>query len=386
MEIELSRRIEVQKYKVILDIGIKQPRTDIIAVLKIASHYGNQINENIICNEFIFRNSTTIAQRILKRCQDFGVLDENNRLTEDGLNALSDERIYHPKTGVYHIWITQDPLIPKKLLNLELIDEQINFRNEFNAENPRRGRTDLNQSNPENSLEPSNIIDLPEWILEITRESNIILYDEIQREVRIESIEEKVESLSEYEELHVKVRINDSGCSITLDGLFHNTRTISEFPVFRIVWNELMGENIRNWNWDNFKFAKHFEGLNETEKKTFLTQIHFENPSITGYGAFDPISMQRIKVEPFNHDEAVIWANWLFKQDITKYLFIKTYNELKRSIQAKFPKFTIEFPTREDFRTDLEDLQEQKEIPDVFWYSNAPLDLIPINTSIEEEN
>ena len=127
MNIKLERKIEASTFKVILDIGLKEERSDVIALLLIAQSNNNQLSKKIVCNEFLFRDHNQMAENILRRCIEYEVLDTEYKITQEGFQAIEDNMIYRYYGGVSFLYVTQDPLIPQKIIDFEFVDENINF-------------------------------------------------------------------------------------------------------------------------------------------------------------------------------------------------------------------------------------------------------------------
>ena len=187
MKIVLKRNIDVKKFKVIMDIGQKEKRTDIIAVLKIAQSHNEQLGIGIICREFIFRENETLAKRIIRRCQDLNLIDENLKLTNDGRKAIEDNEFYRPMTGVFNIWVTQDPLYPQKVLLCEMDEDKANLGNEI-----KQKREEMKNRTTMEIHTGVKIESTPDWLKPIADRQEIQLFDKEKSRIRIEKIEDKL--------------------------------------------------------------------------------------------------------------------------------------------------------------------------------------------------
>ena len=121
MNIKLERKIRVIKYKAILDIGRKIERSDFIALLLIAKANNNQLSKEIICKEFLFRDHEQMAENVLRRCIDRDLIDNEYRITKEGFEAINVGMIYEYYDGVCYIYVTNDPIIPQKILDFEFL-------------------------------------------------------------------------------------------------------------------------------------------------------------------------------------------------------------------------------------------------------------------------
>jgi hypothetical protein len=375
VKIKLKKRIAVKKFKAIMDIGQKEERSDIISLLKIAQSHNNQLSEKIICDEFIFRDNRTMSKRILKICGEFGVIDENFKINEDGFQALLDNKIYRPQTGTYIVWATQDPIIPQRILNLEIFDENSNLKNEIYGY--RYEKSDSGER-LKREIEPVKLESVPEWIHEVTYSENIKMFDELKNEIRIQKIEEKIEPLIEERSLYATIHIEADGIKLSLEGLFEDSRLLSIFPDYKTVWNILLKEDALNWNWDRESLKISYVSLSLKEKLSMHKNLVFQNPVIQQFGPFENLKVSNILIEPISAEEADEWANWLLRKKISTYLFTDQFNLLKNEIQNDFLDFDINFDDRNKIAREFERFLKEPEIPDEFWFINAPLDILPI--------
>ncbi len=365
MNIKLERKIAVSKFKVILDIGRKEERSDIIALLLIAQSNNNQLSKKIVCKEFLFRYHNQMAENILRRCIEYEVLDNEYKITEVGFQAIEDGMIYRYYDGVSYLYATKDQLIPQRILDFQFIDENINFRNEIR----------------EPDENPINLIDIPRWLKDIEKIEGKQLFDDEKTEINVKSISEKVE-LIENLEMVVSINLTKKSCILETTGIFDdNHREIDYFPNFQIIWEELLANRITDWDWNDNKLEVH-SNISDTEKMTFKKKIKFKSPNIIDFGVFDSTSVE-VDIKPKTEVDANKWANWLLKHDINDFLFDAVFIERIQQNSMLFPGFTIKFLSHEILAKEMEEDLDLENIPNAFWFVKAPLDLIPI---AEKEN
>jgi len=365
MNIKLERKIEVSKFKVILDIGQKEERSDIIALLLIAQSNNNQLSKKIICREFLFRDHDQMAENILRRCIEYEVFDNEYKITQEGFQAINDGMIYHYYNSVFYLYVTKDPLIPQKILNFEFTNENIDFGNEIR----------------ESDKNAVNLIDIPQWLKDLEKVEGNQLFNTEKTEINIKSISEKVE-LIENLEMSVAINITSKSCILKTDGIFNDQREISYFPKFKTVMHLLLKEKINEWDWKDNKFKVIFGNLSEIEKINFKKKIKFKNPSIPEFGVFNSMSFD-VDIKPKTEFDANKWANWLLKYDINDFMFDTAFNERRQQISIVFPDFNIEFLSHNSLAKEMKDSIDYENIPNEFWFVQAPLDIIPI---VEKEN
>ncbi len=366
MEIILNKNITVKKFKALIDIGIKEKRTDIVALLMIAKSHNDKLSDKIIYDEFIFRENKAMANRILQRCQELGLIDENLKITEEGVNAREEGMIYRSYTGTYYVWASEDPLLPQKILNIEIIDEKINFKNEI-----------LGQRNSEEGTIEKNIESLPEWLKDTEQIKIIKLLDKNKREIRIESIQEKIEPNFVSEKLKTQICLTADSKLIKFSGLFEDERELSIFPDIRSVWKQLLGKRYPQWNWEEWALKISFEELKGKEILSFTKMLSFNSPKIENFGVFDDFSL-KIKLRPQSDTDAELWGNWLLENQIKEYMFPGVFEKYKEEINKKFVGFNIKLQDLDDLSKKAVEKVFEDEIPIDFWFVQAPIDIYPL--------
>lgn len=377
MEIILKRKVIVKKYKALLDIGIKERRSDIIALLLIAKSHNDQLSIPIICNEFIFRDNETIAKRIIQRCQDLALLDKNLKITEEGLTARDDEMIYYPFTGTYYVWVTEDPIFPQRILNIEMVDEKINLKQEIKGYkweyiNGERTKIEIEK----------NIISVPEWLKNVESFKNIKLFNEDKKDIRIQKIEEKIEPIS-IEELETQIKISDDLKLLELSGIFNDEREVPFFPDIHSIWEQILKDKYRKWDWGDESLKLRYNETSAVEKKSFTKIFNFSDPIIDKFDKFESIDI-KLKIKPESDEEATLWANWLLENQIQEFMFPQIFKNYKNQISSKFQSFNIELKPVKEISEVFINKMFIEEISNDFWFIQAPLDIFPINFGGDE--
>lgn len=360
MNLKLEREIEVNKYKVILDIGQKEERSDIIALLLIAQSNNNQLSREIVCKDFLFREHNQMAETILRRCIEYEVIDNEYKITQEGFQAINDGMIYRYYDGVFFIYVTSDPLIPQKILDIEFVNEDINFRNEIR----------------ETSENAFNLIDIPQWLKDLEKIEGKKLFNNDKTVINVKSISEKVELIEKLEML-TTINLTKKSCILETSGIFNDRREIDYFPKYQVVWEMLMGNRITEWDWEDDKLMVSYD-LTDTEMISFKKKVNFNPPNIENYGTFNSITIE-VGIKPKTGNDANEWGNWLLKNDISDFLFDKAFNEQKQKISLLFPDFNIRFLSHKSLIEEIKENLDFGDIPNGFWFVQTPLDLNPID-------
>ncbi|GAF75990.1 unnamed protein product, partial [marine sediment metagenome] len=361
MEIKLKKKVKVNKYKALLDIGIKERRSDILALLLIAESHDDQLSIPIICNEFIFRDNETIAKRIIQRCQDLDLLDENLKLTEDGLTARNNEMIYYPFTGTYYVWATEDPIFPQIILDIQTVNEEIDFKREIKGYkweyvNGERTKIEIEK----------NIIEVPEWLKSVEFFKNIKLFNDDKEDIRIQKIEEKIEPITS-EELEIHLKIKNDQTLLELSGIFNDEREFPFFPGIRSIWEQILRHKYQKWDWRDESLKIRYNKASSLEKETFTKILYFPDPIIENYGQFETVDI-KIKIKPESDEEATLWANWLLENKIQEFMFPQIFDNYRNQISSMFQGYNIELKPVKEISRSFMSKMVLDEISNDFWF------------------
>ena len=119
--IRLKRKIIIEKFRTILDIGRQNEKQSYLAVLKLAEEKGGRITPEAIIEEFFKGRPILLGERLIQRCIYQGLFDNNGYITDEGKIALEENMVYIKERGAYDIWVTNDPLITQKILDLKIV-------------------------------------------------------------------------------------------------------------------------------------------------------------------------------------------------------------------------------------------------------------------------
>lgn len=374
MELKLIRQLILEGYEIIMDIGYGQKREELLSVLKLAEENQGEVTAESICNTLLIGRPLIIGKNIINRCQELGLLEHNGRLTEKGRIALSLDEVFIPERGRYKIVLTQDPLIPQRLIYVESISEKY-LKDELDE-------LALSKGKDQNTI-PMNTapVQLPVWIKNL--EGSFIDL--------IGPMKEKVNILS-MESLAIRCQLN-SLPKITLTlSLSENEKTDMRIQgdlkaminppkiTFREVWIQLLGERASFWDEERNPPALrcNFNELADNEILSFLASIHFEQPHVENIGTFDNTDVINVPVIPKTDAEANKWANWILVHKIAEYQNRQSYEKLKDDILSKFQEYNIALPSQDVLSEQIKKHAKQQGnnlLPDSYWYLQAPIDL-----------
>ena len=106
--INLKRKVKVEKFRGILDIGRQQEKDSYIAVLKLAQEKGDKVEPKDIIDKFFKDRPENLGERLIHRCFIYGLLTEDGQLTEEGKVAIEENKVFLKENGAYNIWTSRD--------------------------------------------------------------------------------------------------------------------------------------------------------------------------------------------------------------------------------------------------------------------------------------
>ncbi|MHA1755981.1 MAG: hypothetical protein ACTSVV_04365 [Promethearchaeota archaeon] len=374
MNINLTRKVKIEKYQIIMEIGRQENREDLIAILKLAEELGRSLEPKDICDNLLIGKPETLGETILNRCKDLDLLDEKCNLTENGKEALENSKVFLKESGCYYLYITRDQLYPKKLLDIKPIPLE---SQEMKAHH---------YINEDSMTNKNDIIDIPDDILnlkgnkfQLKSKGKIIIYN-IERSGKYFGIDNEF-SLNLF--LTIKDIFNEPVLNIRLEGFVNeNVDPPYEFDFLKI-WLSLLG--IRRDDWDIRKKALRInfsELIKDNEKFNFeKEELLIENPEIPNLGQFETTSLRNIPIIPKSNQDAQKWAEWYLIHEINDYIFEDQYEKIQDTVLSlsALDGFQIQLPSREELCKSILAERDKMTDPKKFWYIQTPLDLNEIS-------
>lgn len=361
----LRKEIESESYECIATIRVKEKKSYLTTVLKLAKKDGI-IDEDRIIKELLPNEPHKMASNMIRRYQQLGFLNENGSLTELGDEAAKGN-VFMPEKGKYLINVSSDPVITSGFIEIKAIDNKNGFMG--NTENPEE--------------EPDARKEIPEILSECEGKRSLVWFNEKIEEVWIDKISDIVKKIEPSQKYKSEITVGSDGSFLKLS---RNKSEIS-LPLNNVIDLEEVWESIvysKSWDWDGGPLQK---GINlvsyrdikmkEKEVKSFTKTIPAFNLNLEDLGNFiaDPIE---VNIQPASSDDATEWAMDLIRFNIVDYMDEKAFDQILKNIEKKFTYSHPEMPTMEDFMEYLlyNAKQSAKDIPFEYWCIRAPLDLV----------
>ena len=359
--ITLKRRVKVEKYRGVLDIGRQNEKQSYLAVLKLAEENEGRITAQAIIEQFFKDRPLLLGERLILRCIYQGLFDDKGYITEEGKLALMENMVYVKERGAYDFWVTKDPLVPQKIIDLSSVYIDDN-----------RGS--------------KNLLTLPDWIKNYEG-VKISLFSHNNEIIKIYNFEEKIQKMKNDMSITINYIIhppeNQEKSKLFLSGDINAQFTEMQPYPYDYIWYLLLGENQHRWDKSSESYKCHFNEVSDYSHGIFLMEKKFIEPKIDKLGSFNDIVIKNIAIKPINNEEANIWANWILEKKITDYLSNYDFEAVCNKIKSlkEFEDYAISFDSQNIFAKRFLKKSKDNEIEVLpgFWYLQAPLDLNPNN-------
>lgn len=360
--INLKRKVEIEKFRGILDIGRHQKKDSYIAILKLAEENGGKVEAKDIINKFFKERPEHLGERLIYRCFIYGLLTKDGNLTEEGKIAIEENKIFLKENGAYNFWTSRDPLIPQIFLDIKEIDVF-------------KMKEDSKHNEP---------IQLPIWIKELENK-RINLFNKKNEVIKIYEFRDLIKEMENDLDITIHYilspsnKIEDNKLIITGD-LKKNLSILPNYS-YEDIWLSLLGSESDRWDNKNKTFLCFFNEIDAKSRFTFKISKSFKNPEILDLGKFDDLNVNNVPVKPINKEEANKWALWLLEEKINDYLDIEEYKKLCLEIKSmkEFENFDINLPSQEDIAENFLYINEKGETEylNKYWFIKTPMDLDP---------
>ncbi|MFX0072228.1 MAG: hypothetical protein ACFFAO_14160 [Candidatus Hermodarchaeota archaeon] len=386
--VKLKREIKYKTYLVQAEIRVQKPAGLFASVAELALVNSKLLTEDLIVKEFAF--SIPMAKRVIQRCLFKGLIEVNGEdayyLTTMGEDTANGKLMYEKESGEYRLYITDDPLIPQRVLTIQRIDKSyhLNRRNDIQMEKLGFSFEDLVFQNflSEKHEQETSLINSDKILIEnchenIHQEKNPNIDFSITCTLNPLAIDFRIGS-------HYKIGGNSRRRDLTL---FNPN---SEFSFSLILSNLLKQRGIfSNWDEKNkiLKVPFELQSKRYFNYKQFYEKLVYEIPKIESFGEFEKTSFQ-IPIAPQDSDECLKWEKYLLLEKINEICFNKQYLTLKKDceeLMKKKGKISVELPNQQNLAGELKkeveifDQKTQKinygPRSDKYWFLQTGLDL-----------
>lgn len=359
--IKLKRKVEIQRFRAIIDLGRQREKEVYLAILKLAQENEWRITPELIIERFFEGRPIDFAIRIIQNCKIDGLFDDIGNISEEGKIALRENKVFLKESGAYEFWTTLDPLIPQKILDIKPVDVR------QMSKKANRGSLQL----------------IPDWIKKLENQK-INLLNKNREIIKIYEFLPQIEKLNNNLNLNIHFEIPPFGITeeskiMVVGDLKKNLSQIPKYT-FEEIWLSLLGSKKNRWDSDKSTLLCTFDDVEQEESRLkFLIDQKFSTPQILDLGKFEDLIVRNIPIRPPNELEANKWANWILEHEIKNYIDEDSYEELCINISSKhqFSDFQITFPSQRDLAEKFisRNVEGEVKFSEKFWYLQTPIDL-----------
>jgi hypothetical protein len=392
MEFPLSRPLEVFCYEVLAEVGLAEKRPEIQAVLLLAQENDGRVTPELVCSKLLGGRPPVVGKTILQRCRALQLLegnDEESILTDEGAQSVSEGEVFIPEKGKYRIWVTNDPLFTRPMLDLEPVQESELTKDQVQESSQRR-RVAPAPREGEPKASRRVMADKAEWLKgQVFRPSR-----PGAPRYRINFVgPEWVEVPDERARQPTRITWTVSDAQshpVHVDGAFQ-THDIEPPEVrFDEIWLGILGDRAQDWKPTEKRTCLHvsFKEITDAERASFRWDMTFERPKIPDLGEFDPTEAGGVPVAPRSQKDADQWATWLLGHRVNSYMELDGFAKLQAEVRREIPEFDLDLPGRHDLvralRQGLGNGDGDRPAAG-YWFLQAPLDLTEIPISQTED-
>jgi len=372
MELVLKRSLKIERYRIIAEVARAQERNELHAVLLLAKEW-KHVSAQMVADELLGGRPEIVGKRLIQICATHKLLEQqyhgNYILTEVGQTALATEKIFIPERGTWEIWVTNDPLWPSTLINIQPFDEPSAF-----SETGRDKKKELEERT-------NNMQSLPKWLVENLQKQSITPLADRKTDYHFNEVAEKGELVSPDADITATLTIPQfsENSSLLFTGKIagKNCRYQDKHTInFELAWQQILQQ--QNWltRW-RIQPKTQQEVLNvayseletDEERASFQKDYPISKPYLANLNRFDDTTIHEVPIAPATQQDANRWAHWFLERDTTQYVLQGEFEVLQNKVAKRFPDYSITFPEQSSFAQQLRQTNSR-----AYWYLQAPLD------------
>jgi hypothetical protein len=387
MTLVLSRRVAVEAFVALAEIGVPSQREEILAVLKMASELGGQARPEDVNVKLLGRPPEfPQGDRILTLVESYGLMEKAgtresgpHHLTEAGQDSLQKGEVMIPEEGSYLLFATRDPLFIEPILR---IDRAPDVEKEEVNRYLGRKRNGSPQEGQVKSIERPNYLEKYKggYIFHQAAKSG--------EQIQVNSISERVgpsltrldvDVVLELESgLPAKMKVRASPNGYSPGEVYSETAfDMSYAEVLGAITSGLgqmkavQGEQTLLIDWDQ---------VNPAEAERFLKQVDVREVELGRFGRFKAARLT-LPILPRREKDAIDWGNFLLRRGVTGYLEREAHDKLREEIASRFGKLYGPGPLAkqldhfDEMLTKATEEKREGKVSELYWFLNAPQDL-----------
>ena len=387
MTLVLSRKVAVEAFVALAEIGVPSQREEVLAVLKLASELGGQARPEDV-NEKLLGRPAEFPQgdRILALVESYGLMEKARaresslyQLTEAGLDSLRKKEVMVPEEGSYVVFATRDPLFKEPILRIDRAPDV-----EKEEVNRYLGRK---RSGPPQE-EHARSIERPDYLKKYSGGYIFPQAAKSGEQIQVNGISERVAPSLARLEVEVALELESGPAAkmkVRASPNGYNPSEVYIETAFEMSYPGVLGaitsglgqmEAVQGEQTLLIEWGK----VSPAEAEGFLKQVEVREVELGRFGKFK-VSRLALPILPRREKDAVDWGNFLLNRSITGYMGKDGHDRLRGEVASKFskmydPRRLADRLARFDQML-VEAAEEKKKgkASEVYWFLYAPRDL-----------
>ena len=334
----LKRRIDIKGWRAIGLVAKARERKELEPVLLRARETGGTDADDIARHLFFAESRKVVAERLLHIGDMLGLLGQEGGkyvLTEEGEAALETGKVFVPEHGAWSLWVSEDCLLASPVLRVDAWEEDEDAVSESfkRRENGRQFEA------------------LPDWV------RNVEVVDVVPPAagdgvaVCIDELEETAEAVDADADLHLAWNVEER--HLRLQGNWGREPIDSSLEAPGMapdkVWEALLDSAGLLEDWDHRRgvLRVSFSATTGRERESMSRDLEFRQPSVPGYGDFEPVTVPGTAIAASSREDARRWAVWGLNARICDFATSQRYGEWSKEALAPFAELSPELPARD---------------------------------------
>lgn len=351
-DVILKREIKTETWLIQGEIALADSRPEINCVLQFLLDHPNANSAD--CSEHLFGEKLgrrVVAERLLNICKVYGLAESNQgqyALTELGEAALKKDQVLVPEDGCWKICISDEPLLPHKLLSIEAHTE------------PSAASIGMGKNRHNLKERADSLLNIPPSVMEL-----VGLQEQPVgggKEVRVDKIESKGErTSSQGNPYYVEWNVNAGNVEVKRGKELISSRGVEPISRQQVVKVLLHGEGLlEQWDEQAEILSVGFENTTEPERLNMKRSVRIKRPAVHKLGKFDSMKLPNISISAATEPDARKWAEWRLDKNINMYATDSKYQVWRDKALEPFKDWNFKLPDRAELANQFWIEEDQK--------------------------
>lgn len=378
MRTVLSVSLNVQRVAVFAELAWMERRPELAALCQNARVQGGLLTTQVI-QQTLPGLSATAARNVLESCQVLGLIDKHGQLTLIGDDVAHAQQVPVPEQGVYAFYLTEHPLLGKRILSVERQSSTRDIRFEDIRPLPLV---------PDAGVIFRSVLDASRFVLRGFPGSTARgaapegIVSSTQTQCRLRwtlDFEASTPEKQSYWVLEGKLESGAAASSI------EHSPEVAPLDLRRLAnaWGEGPLAVYGRWDEAQQRLQVALEGLTEQEQEQFRKSYTLPRVGVFNKGQYEQVSLEDVPIAPLSTAESDRWARKRLVRALARHKGFLSRAALRTLFLSLTEDTPLESsnPTLPGHDALLESL---KRVPETFWKLAAPVDLAPFASSPAE--